>query len=393
MCALIVQLSASFCVPGAEDQICVGGGSCASGQNPVNCGGHCSEYECQLGAACAPLPDGGDPCAAAGFVCDASNQVCRQPQLFESCAPGGPYCEPFPDSNLSTSCLNLSTLGDGDLCLEPCSETSDCADPLTNCYVAAETIVGGGFCNANQCASNFAKCAAQGAADGLCEPQGPLYSFCHQESLDGGGAVGQGCDFYDNRQRGEFCTFPNICNSGICAPSCNAGTSGVPACAAGTKCFGVQGLFSDPADLGACSVACDFTSPDGGGCKAVAGGPSQKCLPELLLTGTDDPDGFCSAEVAAPAGLGQACGTDPGRPGQLRRGPAVPATHGLAEHPLLPIVQPRLDPPGDRGLRGQPDLHRPELRRRDAADEHRLLPVVGRISVCAGPRCRTARSR
>jgi hypothetical protein len=312
VCALIVQLSASFCVPGAEDQICVGGGSCGAGQNPVNCGGHCSEYECQLGGSCAPLPDGGDPCAAAGFVCDAANQVCRHPELFEPCTPGGPSCEPYPESNLSLECTNLSSFGDGHLCLQACASVSDCADPLTNCYTAAESTLGGGFCNANQCATNFGKCAAQGAADGLCEPQGPMYSFCHQESLDGGGAAGQYCDFYDNRQRGDFCAFPNICMSGICAPSCNAGTSGVPACAAGTQCYNVQGLFGDPADLGGCSVACDFTSPDGGGCKQVVGGPPQKCLPELLLTGNDSPYGFCSAEVPSAPGLGQACNTDPG---------------------------------------------------------------------------------
>jgi hypothetical protein len=304
---LIEQLSASVCVPEAGNQPVVGTGA---NQQDVACEGHCSAYECQIGAACLPLPDGGDPCNAAGFVCDESNEVCRDPQLFEPCQPGGPACEPFPQSTVPISCINLDVFGDGELCLQPCSQTSDCADPLLFCDNTGDAVVGGGFCDADQCTTNFARCAAEATVDGICEPQGPQYSFCHQETADGGTA-GQACDVYDNRQRGQFCAFPNICNSGICAPACNAGTSGVPGCATGTSCFGVQGINSDPADLGACSVPCDFTSPDGGGCAQVTGGPVQKCLPQFILTGVDSQIGFCVAEVPSPLGVGQDCPTEP----------------------------------------------------------------------------------
>lgn len=306
MCTLIVQLSLSACVPGAGNQPLTGSGTTAQ---VVPCGSHCSTYECQLGAACQPLPDGGDPCAAAGLVCDLGTQVCRDPIIFETCAPGGPPCEPYPQSTAAIQCVDVP--GNGGLCLQACSQTSDCINATTNCFTGYAAQMGGGFCNGNQCSTDFSRCPAQGVSDGICEPQGAGYKFCQQESADGGTA-GQACDLYNNRQRGQFCAFPNICPAGICAPVCNAGTTGVPACPAGTVCLPALGMSSDPSDLGICSVACDFTALDGGGCTPVAGGPPQKCLPQILLTYQDSPQGYCAAAIAAPVALGQPCGAAPG---------------------------------------------------------------------------------
>ncbi len=323
ICALIVQLSVSVCIPGAGNQPTTGSG--ATEEN-VYCGGHCSAYECQLGAACdPPQPGQPDPCAPAGLVCDPINQVCRDPQIYESCLPGTVACEPFPQSTIPMTCVDVP--GNGDLCLQACSQTSDCADPYTTCYLADESTLGGGFCNADECSTNFARCAAESSTDGICWPEGQEGSFCHQEAADGG-TSGQGCDAYDNRQRGEFCAFPNVCNSGLCQPACNAGTGAVPGCPTGTTCFGIQGVTSDAEDMGVCSVACDFTSPDGGGCAQVAGGPPEKCLPQILLGLPDAPTGFCAANIASPIPLGQDCPVEPGGedgcvPGALCLSPSI----------------------------------------------------------------------
>jgi hypothetical protein len=314
ICYLFEQENTSICVPGAEDQPVTGSGANAQ---LVECGAHCSAYECQLGAACIPpAGDAPDPCAAAGLVCDLSNEVCRDPQLYESCIQGGPSCEPFPQSNVGNQCINLNGIGDGDagLCLQRCSQTSDCADPLTSCYAGYSAELGGSFCDGTSCVTDFQPCESAAPGDGICEPEGTTsagpQSLCQQESADGGTA-GQACDLFNNRQRGGFCAFPNICNGGLCLPACNAGTGAVPGCAAGTNCLGVQGLTSDADDLGLCSVACDFTSPDGGGCAQAAGGPPEKCLPQLLLGLPDAPTGFCVAEVASPTAVGQDCGSEP----------------------------------------------------------------------------------
>jgi hypothetical protein len=65
ICYLFEQENTSICVPGAEDQPVTGSGANAQ---LVECGAHCSAYECQLGAACIPpAGDAPDPCAAAGL--------------------------------------------------------------------------------------------------------------------------------------------------------------------------------------------------------------------------------------------------------------------------------------------------------------------------------------
>ena len=177
--------------------------------------------QCNLGTACAL--DGGDPCAPAGYVCDATFQVCREPLIYESCLPGGPPCQGLADTTLDD--LQCGSTNEGNECLQPCRETSDCSRAADHCAGDGN----GHACFGNYgCTDYFGACDAAGTSDGTCVPtvvKGQVEGLCYQ-AADGGPT----CSSEANRQSGGFCPAGEWCLGGLCDALCNAGTSGSPGC-------------------------------------------------------------------------------------------------------------------------------------------------------------------
>jgi hypothetical protein len=228
-----------------------------------------------VGAVCdvdAPT----DQCVSAGLACmpvlaDAGF-VCQVPGEFYSC-----------DANVGCA----SGLGcHYGICLESCSTTADCWDPLTLCAPYGNA---GNQCLLNECegANGFGLWQACGASmpdagDGTCVPldanAGP--SGCQQ-----GGSVSLDGACQLNRGDGGpgFCAVGLLCvvdavgdNFGICLPACNGFGGQGPSCGAGTSCVPTT-LPLQPAAAsalefyslsGACARSC--TPSDGG--SAVDGG-------------------------------------------------------------------------------------------------------------------------
>ena len=191
-------------------------------------------------------------------VCDYNTAVCREPGEFDPCKPGGSACQPIGDSTVTDlQCVAVSLLtGDPDVCVQPCSTTSDCVDPLTTCQ---QDGAQGHFCFYSICQDYFGTCPSSGAADGLCIPYldgASTLGLCEQAAFSGG-ATGSACISGGNRQVGGLCDVHDFCVDGLCSAICNAGTSSAP--------------------------PCPGTSSDGG---ADAGGPS--CVAILAQTGNTD---------------------------------------------------------------------------------------------------------
>lgn len=268
----------------------------SKGGVPTPCGGPCSAFECQLGAACTPPASQSqtDPCAAAGLVCDLATNVCRAPNETEACVPGGPACQPIPNSTVADiQCSAVKTnTGSVNLCLQPCKATSDCVDPDKSCTQK--------FCFFNQgCKDFFQSCASSGAADGLCMPinNGGTFGLCFQTNLDGGAAGSPCLAGNGNRQLGRGCDINDYCGlNDFCQPICNAGTGGSPSCSAsdgGLTCIADQGETGNQDDFGTCTTTCDFTASNGGGCVPPDGTQPEKCFPELFLSLPDSTKGVC----------------------------------------------------------------------------------------------------
>ena len=285
----------------------------------VPCGPPCSGWECQLAAACLVV-NGEDPCAPFGDVCDATWNVCRNPQTSglttpsaEPCLPDGPPCVPPPDSSATAVCAPFAAADGGVAhhCVQPCASTADCADPIARCV---QTDGGPGYCDWNGCQANqyFGPCDATGTGDGLCLPLdygAGVQGYCIATTPDGG-VAGNRCpsNYAANHQNGGFCNDQVLCSpAGLCSPICNAGTGGLPACPAGQQCFpwltSSTGLFN----TGFCSPACDFIDPDGGGCPRDQSGLQETCIPQILFGLGDAPTGICAAGVAAPIAAGGFC--------------------------------------------------------------------------------------
>jgi hypothetical protein len=201
----------------------------------------------------------------------------------------------------------------GDYCSQACSTTADCVNPIETC--AGDSDYGGSIClefDECQASQYFGPCNSAGTDDGYCYPvdygSGPV-GFCIQATLDGG-AAGDRClsDFENNRQEGGLCDTQDVCGPlGLCEPGCNAGASGSPACDGGQQCFPLASFAAASIQAGYCSPACDFTSPDGGGCPPDSSGIPEKCIPELFVDLIDSPTGVCAAGAAAPVALAQVC--------------------------------------------------------------------------------------
>ena len=285
------------------------------------CAGPCSAFECQLGAACEETSDPNtgaliDPCGQAGLVCDISTSVCRAPQEFEVCTPGGPSCQPIAESTADDlQCVQVSLFtGNPYVCAQPCALTADCVDPLTTCQKDGTTP--GEFCFYSICSTYFGTCPSSGANDGLCVPYlngTSTLGLCEQAALSGGN-TGSACLSGGNRQVGGLCDTQDFCVLGLCSAVCNAGTAaGGPSCAGlagGPSCVPILNESGDADDLGICSVACNFLSDAGGGCAPTDGGAPEKCFPQVLFGLADVPTGVCVLGPTTGLAAGQPCNAE-----------------------------------------------------------------------------------
>ncbi len=293
-------------------------------------------YQCQLGMPCQPVTQQGqtDECAAAGLVCSSNGSVCRLPEEFEFCYPGGPSCAPLPNSDVQLQCIGLPfQLPNPNMCVQPCNTTADCVDPQATC-VGMQGVTGK-FCffdvqHQNGCTNYYGPCPMETGDDGLCFPfvfgegtsQPQTYGICQQTMPDAG--PGTPClsgglslaSFFGggNRQQGGLCDAKDVCDTsfssieGLCQPLCdpgqppgNTGSIHVPTCGDAGTCIAIVGETKDNYDTGVCGVACDFTAQSSG-CPAGA-----KCDPDLLLMGNDDPSGLCVPTAPHPVSLGGEC--------------------------------------------------------------------------------------
>ena len=287
----------------------------------VPCGGPCSSFECQLGAACTPPANQAspDPCAQAGLVCDLQTTVCRAPNETEGCIPGGPACQPIPNSTVADlQCAVFpAQTGPVNLCLQPCQATSDCVDPDKSCTPGKTK-----FCWFNQgCKSYFQSCASSSAGDGLCVPinNGGLFGLCFQTNLDGGAAGTPCLAGGGNRQVGQGCDINDYCGlNSFCQPICNAGTGSTPGCPGGADgglgCIADQGETGNAQDFGTCATTCDFTASNGGGCVAPNGTSPEKCFPEFFLSLPDSTKGVCFPALPAAQQLAVGATCNPASP-------------------------------------------------------------------------------
>jgi hypothetical protein len=260
-----------------------------------------SAPQCNLGTLCTVDASGSDPCAPAGYICDPFFRACRSPYPYETCLPGGPACQPATYSTASVVCASFfQGSQEINLCLQPCTATSDCVDVVTSC----QNVLGGKACLTNfGCIDYFQSCSSAGSGDGTCYPftnAGQTSGYCVQASAD----AGPGCAFAANRQNGGLCPVGEYCLGALCQPMCNAGTAGGLACDGGTYC---QFLFQmgDPTDLGVCAQQCDITDLDGGGCMASA--LPEKCLPSFFYGLPDNGAGICVQEASNAPAIGQPC--------------------------------------------------------------------------------------
>jgi hypothetical protein len=213
-------------------------------------------------------------------VCDSDTMRCRPPKDFEPVASQGPQpCAPGYAS------FNFGTLTDGGqdlLCVEGCSQNTDCSLAYTTCTLThgsltvyasdGGTFTSPGYCSYNQCGPTvsanqqyYGPCNAVGTNDGTCQPfpgGGGYTGLCFRT---GTAATGQSCKQYPTSSA-DLCSGDGLCASfgqppdpcqpvqtAECLPTCNvnSGVSGptTPACpligASQTVCNALQG---DPAN-------------------------------------------------------------------------------------------------------------------------------------------------
>ncbi len=223
-----------------------------------------------------------------GSVCDVNASVDQCSSAGLACTPtlvdGGFICQlpgEFYGCDDSVGCAS-GLACQGGFCLQACTTTADCTDPLTVC---AQYGSAGNQCLLNQCEGQEAfglwqacSAASQDGSDGTCVPldanAGP--SGCQQA---GAVALGGACQF-DRADGGPgFCAVGLICmvdsagdNRGICLSVCDGFGGGGPTCASGTSCVVTTLPLPPPAvsaveyysDTGACAQSCVPSASDGG---------------------------------------------------------------------------------------------------------------------------------
>ncbi len=200
----------------------------------------------------APADGGVDPCLASGTLCTppagatSLDGTCALPNELDPClaslgCAGALVCQATPD---------------GGLCLQPCTSSSDCADPTTACLIER----GQQACWPNACGPGtangtayFGSCNATGTGDGTCLPSGAS-GLC---LASGAVATGQSCQFARAAGPSPLCSAGDICvgssegrNLSLCEPLCDP-DGGSPTCSPGEACAPVFGR-----EVGACTQLC-----------------------------------------------------------------------------------------------------------------------------------------
>jgi hypothetical protein len=247
------------------------------------------------GPSCVP---GGKPCAGE-TVCSLVASVtslgfqCQPPAEFYPCLPGWTCAE---------SSLVCTRFGNGSFCVEPCTTSDDCADPLALCQTVQSD---GGVCLLRECGPHsnpangsapFGSCDAADAGDGQCVDLAFSDGAAGACVRTGTLAVGDPCSYYltDGSadgicERGTTC-FVSVIDgrSSRCLPLCDSTTT----CAHSQLCFGAVPPI-DPPPLSASTVSIGFGA----------------CV-DLCTLGND---GGCASGFTCkpnPAGSGGIC--DPG---------------------------------------------------------------------------------
>jgi hypothetical protein len=227
-----------------------------------------------LGGACdwnAPV----DLCSQSGLVCTPAlidgGFTCELPGELSACqADGG--CAP------GLAC----SLG---ICLQPCSTTADCVDPLTACAPFGDA---GAQCLINACGEPWLPCDGSDAGEGgTCVPLGSDERGRERAACQQAGDVplGDRCQFYREDGGPGFCAAGLMCmvdaagdNRGICMPPCNPFERSGPACEGEAACVPTAiplpppqvSLLDFSALTGVCVQTC---SPDAGQADAGVGCP------------------------------------------------------------------------------------------------------------------------
>jgi hypothetical protein len=231
-------------------------------------------------------PNGPDSCAAAGLACTpilpSTNFSCQLPGPFFACEP-------------NVGCATGLDCVDG-VCLQACTATATCGDPLTLCAVLEN---GNPDAGTGQDAGTFCLLSSCGSPDGggfwqPCNDGGGTCVVLFSNAFSGpqgaclqGGSVAAGgtCAYY--RGDGGLCAPGLICtvdaagnNAGICLPVCDPFADGGPECESGMACVESSIPAAPPAisffdydnHSGVCAQSC---VPDGGSADpADAGEPA-----------------------------------------------------------------------------------------------------------------------
>ncbi len=274
--ATVLVLAACTTTPGPGDADAGSSSGAATGGSGG--GGGCVDAGCVSGSCAVDSPCdpclSPDPCAAQGFAC--TPDYSPDSLTGASCQLPGEYFDCLPSVGCATGlqCLGAADGGPGG-CLEPCTTTADCWDPLTVC--TAGEVGQPTYCQVNGCNDFWQSCSAEAVSggDGTCvyvydDPQLGPQGACLQ-----GGSVPNGgdCNYYRAADAG-LCTPGTLCiidaaaqNEGVCMPACDGIADGGPACP------GVCVLQEPPAppppislldftQAGGCATACSQSNPD-----------------------------------------------------------------------------------------------------------------------------------
>jgi len=238
-----------------------------------------------VGRSCTP-PTGiaVDPCAQYGLQCTSTGagSSCQLPGEYSACGPTVGCESAMPCTAV------VEDGGTADYCVEPCQQTTDCADSTASC----QSLQGQDLCLPDTCGPGmgngngyFVVCNNAGTSDGTCIPvqtstggvEGlclaggtiPVDSACEPGRTSGVGLC----------HPGEFCVGGS--SSGYaCMALCSTGTSapgGGPNCAAGSDCI----PYGDGFSFGVCAVDCTSSAgacPSGFSCVSYTSTESI-CLP------------------------------------------------------------------------------------------------------------------
>ena len=321
----ICDVTTGACVPATCN-----GAQCSAGQgcyDPATLG---------PGNVCTCLPghyDGfgnwvEDTCAAYGQACAwdwaaPGPALCGAPGEFESC-------------QLALGCqagLECVDFGSGyALCLQACTKTAECANPMTNCLPAAKRHCWYAICAEPETRPGdrqfyFKPCPSSGATDGICLPYAsqdtngnPIdLGICQQTGT--AASLGRCGADADRTRPGELCPQGQWCapaapdparpgeRLGVCHAGCNAAPSPVPVapCPAGETCADMssaaEGTMAE-ARLGGCYQSCSLFGADA--CPPDVLGDKAGCMPNFNFDGT----AFCYAQQPGASGKGGPCTWD-----------------------------------------------------------------------------------